>query len=223
MSLILNIDTSLDDASVSLSRRGEIIDCITNNIQKNHAAFLHVAISKLLTTNHLQPGDLLGVATTIGPGSYTGLRVGLTAAKGFAYALNKPLISVGTLNAMAHAAIFQNSENKDSLFCPMIDARRMEVYTALYDADMKLVMSPVAHVLEDTSFTAELEFKKILFFGTGMQKWKNICTQKNAFFIDLQEISASVSSLAFHKFEQNEFSDISLTIPLYLKDFFNNK
>ena len=137
MSVMLNIDTSLENASVSIAENGEILSYLTNSVQKNHAVFLHIAIDKLLTLNSLQPPDLDAIACTIGPGSYTGLRVGLAAAKGLAYGLHIPLISVGTLNAMARTAILQQNNNGDFLYCPLIDARRMEVYTALYNAEQE--------------------------------------------------------------------------------------
>ncbi len=221
MSLILNIDSSLENASVSIAENGEILNYLTNSFQKDHAAFLHMAINKLLTLNNLQPINLDAIACTIGPGSYTGLRVGLAAAKGFAYALNIPLIGVGTLTAMAQTAILQQKNAPDFLYCPLIDARRMEVYTALYNAEMHELTPPHAAVLETSSFEKYLDINKITFFGSGAEKWQKICTHRNAFFTNTQEIFYAVNSIGHEKFIAKIFDDISLTIPLYTKDFFN--
>lgn len=220
MSVILNIDTSLENASVSIAENGEILNYLTNSVQKNHAAFLHIAINKLLTLNNIQPPDLDAIACTIGPGSYTGLRVGLAAAKGLAYALKIPLISVGTLNAMARTAILQQNNNVDFLYCPLIDARRMEVYTALYNAEQQELEPAHASILESSSFEKELDLNKIFFFGSGAEKWKNICKHKNAFFRNAEEIFRAVSLIAHEKLISKSYDDNSLTIPLYAKPFF---
>ena len=220
MSVILNIDTSLENASVSIAENGEILNYLTNSVQKNHAAFLHIAIDKLLIINNLQPPDLEAIACTIGPGSYTGLRVGLAAAKGLAYALKIPLVSVGTLNAMALTAMLQQNNNEDFLYCPLIDARRMEVYTALYNAEQEELEPAHALILESSSFEKELDLNKIFFFGSGAEKWKNICKHKNSFFRNAEEIFRAVSLIAHEKLISKSFDDNSLTIPLYVKPFF---
>ena len=220
MSIILNIDSSLEKASVSIADKGEILNHLTNSIQKDHAAFLHLAIKELFTLNNLQSADLDAVVCTIGPGSYTGLRVGLAAAKGFAYALNIPLISVGTLNAMARAVILQQERAEDFLYCPLIDARRMEVYTALYNSETDEIEPAHASVLETSSFEKDLDGNKILFFGSGAEKWQKICTHKNAFFTNPPDIFSAVNVIGHEKFISKMFNDNSLTIPLYTKDFF---
>lgn len=220
MSLILNIDSSLETASVSISQNGEILNLLTNSVQKTHAAFLHAAINELLAKNNLQPGELDAIASTVGPGSYTGLRVGLAAAKGLAYAISKPLISVGTLNAMAQSVI-SLQKHPDCLYCPLIDARRMEVYTALYNADMEELAAPHAAILHTSVYTEELRDKRIIFFGSGAEKFKNICDDINASFANVGEIITAINHLSYKKFKNKNFSDISLTIPLYTKDFFN--
>lgn len=220
MNLILNIDTSLEIASVSISRNGEVISYLTNNIQKEHASFLHPAINKLVSEMMPDLTDLDAIACTIGPGSYTGLRVGLAAAKGLSYALQKPLISVGTLNAMARAAILQKNDS-EIFYCPMIDARRNEVYAAMYDADMEEIIPPHAIILDSASFSEMLKSKNILFFGNGSSKWKDICNNKHASFFTLGEILSGISFISFQKFNEGIFDDISLTVPLYTKEFFN--
>ena len=126
MSIILNIDTSLETASVSISKEGIILSIQTNAIQRDHAAFVHIAINELLANENLNVSQLDAVGVTLGPGSYTGLRVGLSAAKGLCYALNKPLITVGTLQIMTKDMMLQMDKPTNYLFCPMIDARRMK-------------------------------------------------------------------------------------------------
>lgn len=222
MSLILNIDTSLEVASVSISRNGEIIYFLKNHIQKEHAAFLHNGINHVLTKSLLRIADLQAVAVTIGPGSYTGLRVGLAAAKGLCYALGKPLITVGTLNAMAKETILQKDDGS-FIYCPMIDARRNEVYTAMYDADMVELTPPHAAILTGSTFSERLKSNKILFFGSGSYKWKDICNNPNALFKNNNEIINGATLISFEKYLNEDFADISLTIPLYTKDFFDNK
>lgn len=220
MSLILNIDSSLENASVSLAENGEILNFFTNPVQKDHAAFLHTAINELFILNDLSPAALDAVACTIGPGSYTGLRVGLAAAKGLVYALNIPLISMGTLNAMARTSILKQKNASDFLYCPLIDARRMEVYTALYNADTEELVSPHAFVLERSSFEKKLDLNKIIFFGSGAEKWEKICKHRNAFFTTTPEILYAVNLIGYEKFITKRFDDNFLTIPLYTKDFF---
>lgn len=222
MGLILNIDTSLEDGSVSLSRNGVIISVKKNSSPKEHAAFLHPAVKVLLAEAGVNAGSLDAIAVTIGPGSYTGLRVGLAAAKGICYAIKKPLISVGTLNAMAKTVILQNDDSENLIYCPMIDARRAEVYTALYQADMKEILPAQAVILDPTSFAEKLKLNNILFFGNGSYKWKDICTYKSAMFFKNAEIFSAISLIAFEKFLAKDFADIGFTNPLYTKEFYIN-
>jgi tRNA threonylcarbamoyladenosine biosynthesis protein TsaB len=219
MSLILNIDSSLQHASVSLSQNGKILEEIHNDNQKEHAAFIHVATQKLLANKQFSSLD--AIAVTIGPGSYTGLRVGLAAAKGMCYALNKPLITIGTLDAMAKTASLELDKNTDIILCPMIDARRMEVFTAIYHKDLQVIMQPAAIILDNTSFLNELQENKILFFGDGMQKWKNIHFHENISYHELGYITHAINLLSFQKFEKQQFTELSLSVPLYVKEFYN--
>ncbi|MBA2250622.1 MAG: tRNA (adenosine(37)-N6)-threonylcarbamoyltransferase complex dimerization subunit type 1 TsaB, partial [Chitinophagaceae bacterium] len=143
MALILNIDTCTENAIVSLANNDVIIGTMNNSNQKDHASFLHTAIKNLLDKSGILISQLNAIAVTAGPGSYTGIRVGMAAAKGLAYALQIPLISLNTLEVIAMCSIIQ-SENKDAFFCPMIDARRMEVFTAVYDQFLKEIIAPCA-------------------------------------------------------------------------------
>ncbi len=155
--LLLNIDTATEHASICISRGEKVIDMEESSEQKNHAAFVQPAIVRLLAANQLQLADIDAVAVTIGPGSYTGLRVGLASAKGICYALNKPLVTVNTLQVMAQAAyndcvLKGISIDEQTLFCPLIDARRMEVFTAVYDARLAEIEAPYALVTDADSF-----------------------------------------------------------------------
>lgn len=222
MSIILNIDTSLETASVSITEDGVLVRSRINTVQKEHASFLHHAIKDLLTESSIDIKELDAIAVTNGPGSYTGLRVGLASAKGLCYALNKPLITIGSLNVLACAAInvTGKSDPGSSLFCPMIDARRMEVYTAIFDNAMNEILPACAMILNENSFGEILSKKRILFFGSGSVKWNNLSESKNAVFIKELDTIPAICQLAFEKFSSKNFTDLTYSEPLYIKEFF---
>lgn len=220
MSFILNIDTSLETASVSIAKDGNILSFQTNAIQKDHATFLHVAIAELLAKENLKPSQLDAIGVTLGPGSYTGLRVGLSAAKGLCYALNKPLISVGTLEMMTKDVLMNIDNGTNILFCPMIDARRMEVFCAMYDSDLKEIEEPHAKVLTPQSFAKKYDEKMIIFFGSGMEKWKEITINNNAFFTTNKFLLKALSILTYEKFSIQNFGNLFSSIPQYSKFFY---
>ena len=171
MALIVNIDTATETAHVSIAEDGKILHSLINDVQKDHAAFLQPALEQLIKNTGIGFSDIDAVAFTAGPGSYTGLRVGMASAKGLCYALNKPLIAISTLKVMAKAAVEQGDDSS-VLFCPMIDARRMEVFTAIYNNALTEVLPPCALVLDENSYFNYLQKNKIVFFGNGMQKWR---------------------------------------------------
>jgi tRNA threonylcarbamoyladenosine biosynthesis protein TsaB len=220
MSIILNIDTSLETASVSIAKEGVILSEQTNAIQREHAAFVHVAINELLEKEKLKPFQLDAVGVTLGPGSYTGLRVGLSAAKGLCYALNKPLITVSTLEVMAKDMMLQMDHTTDCLFCPMIDARRMEVFTAMYDKNLKEIMAPHAMLLSPQSFAENYDENMLIFFGSGMNKWKDISNINKAFFGTNNNLPNALNMLIFKKFVLSDFANLSSAIPQYSKPFY---
>lgn len=160
--------------------------------------------------------DINAVAVSNGPGSYTGLRIGLSAAKGLCYALQIPLITVGTLQMMAQGV--KNSEA--NLFCPMIDARRMEVFTALYDREGNEVMKPAALIIDENSFAGELKKNRILFFGNGAGKFKDICSHSNVIFEDIEADASHLAKLSQQKFAAGDFADVAYSEPHYVKEFF---
>lgn len=220
MSFILNIDTSLETASVSIAKEGNILSFQTNAIQKDHATFLHVAIAELLAKENLKPAQLDAIGVTLGPGSYTGLRVGLSAAKGLCYALNKPLISVGTLEMMTQDVLMHTENATNFLFCPMIDARRMEVFCAMYDADLKEIAEPQAKVLTSQSFAEKYDKNMIMFFGSGMAKFRDITKNNNASFATNKFLANALNILTYKKFIEKNFSNLSSSIPQYSKNFY---
>lgn len=223
MSLILNIDTAIDIAFISIAKDGEILEAASNAEQKEHGGFLQPAIQILLKNTSVSINQLDAIAISAGPGSYTGLRVGMATAKGLCFALNKPLITIGTLEILAFSAIMEGNVSNitaSPLFCPMIDARRMEVYTALYNQNLEPVLNPCALILDKSSFANRMLNNPVFFFGNGAKKWRFICSHENAIFIDILTKPLAMSILAHKKYEQNDFSDLAYSEPLYLKEFF---
>jgi tRNA threonylcarbamoyladenosine biosynthesis protein TsaB len=219
MSLILNIDTATERASICLAKNGETLALMHNDDQRDHASWLHTAIEQMMKDAFYTMQDLSAVAVSAGPGSYTGLRVGMAAAKGFCYALNIPLMTENTLYIMAFAAS-QQVENKSSLLCPMIDARRMEVFTALYNADLEEIFPAVAMILGERSFASHFSDNTLTFFGSGAKKWQQLTKDPHAFFTDPHTDASHLGILSYKKFIKNEFTDIIYCEPVYLKEFY---
>ncbi|MBU3714545.1 MAG: tRNA (adenosine(37)-N6)-threonylcarbamoyltransferase complex dimerization subunit type 1 TsaB [Ferruginibacter sp.] len=219
MSLILNIDTSTENAFVCIAENGLPISTIRNNIQKEHASFTHTAIQELFAKLKINMKQIDAVAVASGPGSYTGLRVGMATAKGICYALGKPFIAIGSLDLMATEAInnSQLSKSDNVLFCPMIDARRMEVYTALFDRNLKLIHPPGAIVLSSDFLEYLLNLNEIYFIGNGIDKFKRLNKHKNAFFIDEKNYDVSMSKRSYEEFLLSSFTDITHSEPIYVK------
>lgn len=220
MGLILCIDTSLENAFVCISDNGILIESISNNIQKEHASFIHKAIKVLTQKLNIELKDLSAVAVTAGPGSYTGIRVGLATAKGICYALNKPLICINTLELLANEVHHFNKKNQLDweLYCPMIDARRMEVFTALYDGNLIELDPPEAKILDINYLSDKLNSQKICFTGSGSHKLKKIINNQNAYYFFPNSLEITISALAQQKFEISYFSDISHCSPIYVKE-----
>ncbi|MDP1803281.1 MAG: tRNA (adenosine(37)-N6)-threonylcarbamoyltransferase complex dimerization subunit type 1 TsaB [Bacteroidota bacterium] len=219
MAFILNIETSTTVCSVSLSKNGELISFKEINDGFTHAENLHVFIEEVLKTATVSIKELNAVAISKGPGSYTGLRIGVSAAKGLAFSLNIPLIALDTLQIMTNSALIKNESN--AVYCPMIDARRMEIYTAVYDKDLKQLKETEALIVDENSIQPFSEFEKIYFFGDGMQKCKEVLsTIKSANFIDAILPSAkNMCDLSYKKYLEKQFEDVAYFEPFYLKDF----
>lgn len=218
---ILNIETATKSCSVSLFN-GEQLVGFKEHISKefSHSEMLTGYIEDLLKDSDILFSQLVAIAVSMGPGSFTGLRIGVATAKGLCYALKIPLISVSTLQAMAFGvAIFFKAD----LYCPMIDARRMEVYSAFYDIKNKLIREIRADVVDPTSYDKLLSVP-IVFFGDGAEKLKNVIVHDNARFLDDVHPSAkNLGVLAYKKFIKNDFENIAYFEPYYLKDFVSNK
>lgn len=224
MAYILHIDTATETAQIGLSNNGHLIAEAVHTEQKDHAGFLQPAIAALMEKAGIALTQLGAIAVTNGPGSYTGLRVGMASAKGLCYALQIPLITVGTLTLMAASAIAQKEPlPAGTLYCPMIDARRMEVFTARFDDKLSELMAPTALILDETSFSDTLSGQSICFFGSGSAKFRPICPP-NGHFLENFNISLSVFSQLSHQlFDNQQFSDVAYAEPAYGKAFFSTQ
>jgi len=229
MSLILCIETGTTTCSVALSQGDEVLDIIeTQDINNNHAKNLSHFIDVLLERHKIQASKLSAVAVSKGPGSYTGLRIGVSVAKGICYGANIPLIAVGSLNSIAQGAIDwlgnnQNIETPD-VICPMIDARRMEVYTQLFTTTGKSITEVKAKILDEKSYADLLEKKKVLFLGNGSNKAKGVIQHPNVSFLEeFNTSSRFMIPIANAKFQKNNFEDTAYFEPFYLKNFVATK
>lgn len=218
MSRILHIETSTTVCSVCISADGKCVDSIKNFDGNNHSKLLGAFVNDILTENSLKPSDLDAVALSIGPGSYTGLRIGTSFSKGLCYGLEIPIITIPTLKIIAQNAKEKYNIEEDALLCPMIDARRMEVYCCIYDAALNEVRETRAEIIDENSFSEILKDKKIYFFGNGAEKCKSVITHKNAFFLDdVFPLATSMVTLADEAYKNEEFTDVAYFEPFYLK------
>lgn len=221
MAFILSIETSTAVCSVALSENSIITALKETDAGFSHAEKLTLFISDILNESGKTLHDLDAIAVSGGPGSYTGLRIGVSVAKGLCYALDKPLINIPTLDAMASGAIANIFESDNCLYCPMIDARRMEVYTALFTHELQC-LNPVEAVIVDENFLAEEgRNKKIFLFGDGSGKCREILSNRSEFIFQEEKfISAKhLSGPAYKKYEEKSFENLALFEPFYLKEF----
>ncbi len=220
--MILSIETSTKVCSVCVSENNKVLAYKELYKANSHATHLTVFIQELFNNlDNITIKDIDAVAISSGPGSYTGLRIGVSVAKGICYALSKPLVSVTSLLTLA----FSQNENikefpKDTLICPMIDARRMEVYTTLFDSSFNQLGEISAIIIDESSFKDILDKKKIIFVGDGSTKCKEIINHPNAIFIDNQApLATNMVKKATEKFKNKEYEDVAYFEPFYLKDF----
>lgn len=222
MSLILQIETATTACSVALAQGGKVIARRALNQRNIHAEVITLFIEAVMADVDKTYTDLDAVAVSCGPGSYTGLRIGVSTAKGLCYALDKPLIAIETLQAMAGGMMLKLQGNypENALFCPMIDARRMEVFTAVFDAKGNKVMPTEALIVDENSFAGILANNVVYFFGDGAEKCRSTITHPNARFIDdYINDAADMAAIAISKFDNKEFEDVAYFEPYYLKDF----
>ncbi len=216
MARILCLETATTNCSVALSENGSVIAFREDKSKEySHAERLHVFIEEVLKESNSLLEDLSAIAISKGPGSYTGLRIGVSSAKGLCYSLEKPLISIPTLQSLA-----MQVESKTDFIIPMLDARRMEVYASVYDFEKIEIRKTKAEVLNENSFSEYLEKGTVTFIGNGVEKFKEICNHPNAKFVEGKLPSAlQMSLLANEKFKQRNFEDVAYFEPFYLKDF----
>lgn len=222
MPIILSLETSTDVCSVALHAGRLLLGQEEINEPQIHAARLAPIITKVAADAKVDLKEIQAVAVTSGPGSYTGLRIGASTAKGLCYALNIPLIAVGTLDLLAFQGQMQNKDN--AFLCPMIDARRMEVYCLVADAELHLVEPVSALIIDEGSFAELLNSSKVLFFGNGAGKCKGVIRHDNAAFLDgVVPLASFLGQIAEKKFAAGEFEDLVEFKPFYLKEFVAKK
>ena len=231
MSLILNIETATGVCSVALARDGQLLGMKESNTKNSHASVLTLFMDEVIKTAGIALSELDAIAVSEGPGSYTGLRIGVAAAKGLCYALEKPLIGVSTLRSMAFGMPHppppspSREEEINILYCPMIDARRMEVYCAIFDKKGKEIRETRAEIINENSFMEYLGKDRIFFAGDGALKCRSLFDKHpNAVFSENFQASARfMISLSEEKFSQKNFEDLAYFEPYYLKDFIAGK
>lgn len=216
MSIILSLETATTNCSVALSKHGQTI-ALKEDARNgySHAEKLHVFINEVLKETNVKRSDIDAVAVSKGPGSYTGLRIGVSAAKGLCFALDKPLISLPTLEVLA-----QQVSTEEGVIIPMLDARRMEVYSAIFDAKYNQTRDTQAQILDENSFSEFLKQGNVYFIGNGVEKTKAIIEHPNAVFIENKLPSANeMGVLAYDKHKISDTEDVAYFEPYYLKDF----
>jgi tRNA threonylcarbamoyladenosine biosynthesis protein TsaB len=225
--MILQIETATASCSVALSKDGVTLLSKEINQRNIHAEVITVFIDELIGSAGIGYNQLDAIAVSSGPGSYTGLRIGISTAKGLCFALDKPLIAIETLEAMAFGATSRSvyPNIKELLLCPMIDARRMEVFTAVFNPDGKKIRETSAEIIGENSFSDLLGDHKMLFFGDGAEKCReNFAHNPNALFLPgFINSAADLSEKALAKFNNKQFEDVGYFEPYYLKDFIAGK
>jgi tRNA threonylcarbamoyladenosine biosynthesis protein TsaB len=221
MATILNIETSTSVCSVALAKDGEVIQIEESFVQNAHAERITLFSESVVNQSGITFQELDAIAVSKGPGSYTGLRIGVSTAKGFCYALDKPLIAIATLEALAAGMIAKTGESGSSLFCPMIDARRMEVYASLYEKDLEIVKETEALIIDENSFSEYLSKRKVVFAGDGASKCKDLLgSHPNGVFLDnVLPSAAYMAELSEQRYKAEAFEDVAYFEPFYLKDF----
>ncbi len=220
MANILNIETSTAVCSVALGADGQVLEHHENYDGQTHATLLSAYIQDVMRYVRAREMKLDAVAVSIGPGSYTGLRIGLSEAKGLAYGLDIPLIAVNTLQLLTVSTMFNHVIDDDVLYAPMIDARRMEVYTAVYNAALQAIVKPQPLILDCDSFSSVLAGNKVVFMGDGSDKARQVIKHRNAQFVDrVKPVALDMIALSERAFRQQDFADVAYSTPFYLKEF----
>ena len=222
MANILNIETSTEVCSVALTSEGQVLDHNENYEGQTHATLLSEYVQNMLKYARSREIKLDAIAVSIGPGSYTGLRIGLSEAKGLAFGLDLPLIGVNTLQLLTVSTMFNHFiEEDDVLYVPMIDARRMEVYTAVYNPALEAVMEPQAMILDEHSFEDLLQQgHTLVLMGNGSDKARTVLTHERVRFIEgVKPVAVDMLALAERAWREHQFIDVAYSTPLYIKEF----
>jgi tRNA threonylcarbamoyladenosine biosynthesis protein TsaB len=225
MALILQIETATTSCSVAIAKDGIILAYKEANERNTHAEGITRFVEHVINEAGVTYQQLDAIAVSCGPGSYTGLRIGISTVKGLCYALDKPLIAIETLAAMSDGAKRNREYNDDMLLCPMIDARRMEVFTAVFNSDGEKVEATSALIIDENSFSNLLVDKKVLFFGDGAEKCQSVLSSNsNAIFLNgFINSAVHLSERTLEKFVNREFEDVAYFEPYYLKEFIAGK
>ena len=223
MAKILSIETSTGVCSVAYSENGKVVASKELFQVNSHASNLTVLIEELFAQDSTpQMKDIDAVAVSSGPGSYTGLRIGVSTAKGICYAINKPLIAIDSMHILTQPLSIKewNSSDLPVVFCPLMDARRMEVYTAIFDTQLNLKEDISAKIVDEETFSKWLECNRVIFFGNGADKCKEVIKHDNAVFIDdCHPLAKNLAPLAENYYNKKQFEDVAYFEPFYLKDF----
>ena len=222
MANILNIETSTDVCSVALTSEGQVLDHRENYDGQTHATLLSQYVQEMLKYARTRDITLDAIAVSIGPGSYTGLRIGLSEAKGLAFGLNVPLIGVNTLQLLVVSTMFNHFIDEEKvLYVPMIDARRMEVYTAAYNAALEPVLEPQAMILDEQSLVdLNQQGYTLVLMGNGSDKAHQVLTRDGVRFVaGIKPVAVDMMALAEKSFREQRFIDVAYSTPLYLKEF----
>lgn len=220
MPCILNIETATEVCSVAVSKQSKIIFQKEETEGPSHAVLLGRFVNEAIEYLRSENIKLDAIAVSCGPGSYTGLRIGVSEAKGLCFGLNIPLIAVSTLQLLAHGVIERELTNSPAVLCPMIDARRMEVYDSLFDNKLNILKPVSADIIDENSFADTLKDNKVFFFGNGAEKCRNILQHPNATFIDnIYPSAADMMKLAEAAYKDKTFVDVAYFEPFYLKEF----
>lgn len=221
MALILNIETATEVCSVALAEKGKLLSIRESVSGYTHSENITVFINEVVREAGVSLNNIDAVAVSKGPGSYTGLRIGVSTAKGLCFALDKPLLAVNTLLSLTNNFLTRNPKLESrNLLCPMLDARRMEVYCALYDSTLYDVVQTAAVIVEKNSFADFLKTNTVYFFGNGAAKCKSVLQHPNAVFVeDVYPSASAMIPLSEKLFSENKFEDTAYFDPFYLKDF----
>lgn len=222
--LLLSLETSSPVCSVALHdlTSGKLLGQSELRLEKSHSSHLSVLVSQLLENTGHALADVAAVAVSDGPGSYTGLRIGAAAAKGLCYALDIPLVAVGTLPSLAHQVARSTARPEQFLYCPMLDARRQEVYAALYTLDGQEVLAPTPLILDADTLSEQLASHSVLFFGSGAAKFQPLVAQQPhaAFLADVVPSAVAVGELGQAAYLRQEFRSVAYYEPFYLKEVY---